>query len=92
MEAKMKRIYKIITPVSLALFFSACGGENDSHFGNSENKRSIVKCDETNQYTQIQTNDKLIEEDTNTTVKIIHNPNNTKQVCVQDGSAYLLRK
>ena len=90
----MKKIYKILTPISLALFLSACGGSgDDASFKNSEEKITIVMCDTNNPvFTTIEINDTLVKTNTNTTVQIVHESNDNKKVCVDTGSAYLLRK
>lgn len=89
----MKNIYKILTPISLALILSACGGDEAS-YKNSEEQIPIVECNttETIKYTPIQINDTLVKTDTNTSVQIVHDSNDTKKVCTTIGSAYLLRK
>ena len=42
-------------------------------------------------YTCIQDGDSLVKESSNTTVKLLHDSQNNKKVCVQTGTAYLIR-
>lgn len=94
----MKKIFLIAKTVFLALLLSACGGGggSDASFesGNTTNnstKIQIVDCNTPPVYTSIQTGDVLVKETTPTTVNIVHDSNNNKEVCVSSGMAHLLR-
>lgn len=86
----MKKIVLIISTISLALLFSACGGgDGEGNFDTGQQKIDITSCET---YTTIQTNDLLVKDDENTTVKIVHDSNSTKTICVVTGSAHLIRE
>ena len=85
----MKKIVLIISTISLALLFSACGGDGEGNFDTGQQKIDITSCET---YTTIQTNDLLVKDDENTTVKIVHDSNGTKTICVSSGSAHLIRE
>jgi len=88
----MKKIILIVSSLLIALLFSACGGgDGEGNFDTGEQKIDIVKCD-TNTSTVIVTNDLLVKDDSNTTVKIVHDANGTKTICVLTGSAHLIRE
>ena len=84
----MRNIYLLISSITLALFLSACGDDGDGKFDTGEEKITVTTCEN---YITLQTNDTLVKDDNNTTVKIIHDSNNTKQVCIVTGSAHIIR-
>jgi hypothetical protein len=86
----MKKIILILSSLFLALLFSACGGgDGEGHFDTGEEKIAITSCET---YITIQDNDLLVKDDSNTTVKIVHDSNGTKTICVVTGSAHLIRE
>jgi len=86
----MKKIILILSSLLIALLFSACGGgDGEGHFDTGEQKITITNCET---YVTIQTNDLLVKDDSNTTVKIVHDSNGTKTICVEIGSAHLIRE
>ncbi len=86
----MKTIYLILATITTALLFSACGSGGDT-FDTGEEKVVIVTCD-TNTTTLIQPNDLLVKDSANTTVTVTHNSDDTKEICVETGSAHLIRE
>jgi len=88
----MKKITLILATTLIALLFSACGGDGEGNFEtDSTSHINIVNCD-TNSSTIIKTNDLLVKDDSNTTVKIIDDANGTKTICAVTGSAHLVRE
>ena len=85
----MKKIYLIISSITLALFLSACGGGSDASFSNSEVQIDIPTCE---MYENIITGDTIIQKENNTSIKTVFDINGTKKVCTLNGSAYILRK
>jgi len=86
----VKKIILIISSIFLALLFSACGGgDGEGNFDTGQQKINITNCES---YTTIQTNDLLVKDDSNTTVKIVHDSNGTKTICVLSGNAHLIRE
>lgn len=83
----MKKIYLLISLISLALLLSACGSGGD---GIQSVTISIVNCD-TNTTTPLLSGDTLIKEDDNTTVTIVDVDSVSKTVCVNTGSAHISR-
>jgi len=97
-----KKIY-IIATVAVTLFLSACSGGGGTSEGGGANQITITTCSTPstgtitcgsgtipNNYTCIESGDTLVKVDSNTTVQIVQNPN-SKMVCIDSGSAYLLR-
>lgn len=86
----MKKIYLIISSITLALLLSACGGGggSDASFDDAQNKITLQMCET---YTDIQTGDTIIQNETNTSIKTVFNTDGSKKVCVLSGSAYILR-
>lgn len=89
----MKKITLILATALIALLFSACGGgDGEGNFEtDSANQINIVNCD-TNSSTIIKSNDLLVKDDSNTTVKIVDDANGTKTICAVTGSAHLVRE
>ena len=85
----MKNIYKLILIVLIALLFSACGNEGNGEFDTGSAQIIISNCET---YTTVQDGDLLVKDDDNTSIKIIHNIDDTKEVCVLTGSAHFIRK
>ena len=85
----MRNIYLTISLIALVLFLSACGSDGDGKFDTGEEKITVNICET---YVILQTNDLLVKDEDNTEVKIIHDSNNIKQVCVVSGSAHIIRK
>ena len=91
------KTYKIITLISvsvLAIGFSACSNDAESRFAQESIK--IVDCNSTvgitpTQYTAMQSEDVLSKRVTPTTINTYHNANGTKTVCIEVGSAVLVR-
>ncbi len=89
----MKKIYLILSLISLVLFFSSCGGrsseldEEDIKDGEDTLKIQVSKCDT---YTQIQNGDILIKEIDGTVVTIRDIDSLNKAVCVDTGAAHIL--
>jgi len=69
-------------------------------------KRAIVDCNNSNSdigindcgnedtpdyYTCLESNDTIIKDNNNTTIQILHDIDDNKKVCVQSGSAYVLK-
>lgn len=89
----MKKIYLIISSISLALLLSACGGGSGGTFegvvdsNNSNNTIQVTICPV---YTTLLSNDTLVSESDDTTVTI-RDTDGVKDVCVNTGAAYILR-
>jgi hypothetical protein len=102
----VNRYLTSITILVITLFFSACGGGSGDTFEDSSTKIIIIDCNNSNSeigtndcgdedtpdyYTCLESGDTLIKEDENTIVEIVHDIDDNKKVCVQSGSAYILR-
>jgi hypothetical protein len=86
----MKKIVLIISSLFLALLFSACGGgDGEGNFDTGSQEINVTQCEI---YTIIQINDLLVKDNSDTTVKIVHDSNGTKTICVVSGSAHLIRE
>lgn len=85
----MKNIYKLTIIALITLLFSACGNEGDGKFDTGNSKIIISNCET---YTTVQAGDLLVKDDDNTSIKIIHNIDDSKEVCVLTGSAHFIRK
>ena len=85
----MKNKYLIPAVIIVALLLSACSGDGQGSFDTGEEKIVITSCED---YIITQTNDLLVKDDDNTTIKVIHDVNGTKKVCVLSGSAHIIRE
>lgn len=87
----------LFLPLSLILFISACGSSDSGSDNNTPVQGAIEvpieTCSEvvTNALTQIESGDTLVAEDANTSVKLTHNEDDSKYVCIVAGKAHLLR-
>ena len=90
----MKKIYLILSSISLALFFNSCGGGSGDMTDRVDltgtNIINVVDCN-TNQVTDILRGDTLVRDTNTTIVTLVENVNNTKNVCVNNGSAHIVR-
>ncbi len=92
----MKKISLIVQVIGLALFLSACGSSGRAPDENTDTNNirvDVVYCDnnEINSYTNIEPNDTLVKDSNITFIKILHDSNDARKVCVKEGAAYLLR-
>ena len=90
-----KRLIQLtFLPFALVLFLSACGDSEVQESVVTEAQTTIAVVDCTlfdDALTQIESGDVLVAEDANTSVKLIHNEDGTKYVCVVNGTAHILR-
>ena len=95
----MKKIYLLISSISLALLLTACGGGGSTDEsrkgvsdGNDSNNGDIVKVVDcsTGEVTSIESGDILLRDTTNTMVTITDTDGH-KTVCVDVGSAHISR-
>ena len=91
----MRNIYLIISSTLIALLLSACGGggsSSDASFDSGDTKVAVVDCNTTTPvYTNIETGDLLVKEDDSTVVTLVHNTSGSIKVCIDSGTAHLLR-
>ena len=85
--------YVFISITASILFFTACGGGGGGStteivLDNSSNTITVTSCEN---YIIINDGDSLVKDTTDTVVKIIHDSNNVKKVCVVSGSAHIVR-
>lgn len=85
----MKNIYSRPMVIATALFLSACSGDGGGSFDTGDQNIAVTACEI---YTTININDLLVKDDDNTTIKIVHDANGTKQVCTLTGSAHIIRE
>jgi hypothetical protein len=86
----MRRIYIVSVSFITALFLSACG--NGNSLDSSKTPRDIVDCNSTTvitDYTQMYSNDTIINDEDNTTISTYHDTSGNKYVCTQTGKAHL---
>lgn len=95
----MKQYFKLTAiAVSIALFLSACGGE-DASFKEESTTISLVGIDcvttptatDIDGYETLESGDTIIKDDDNTTISIYHDVDGVKKVCLVSGSAHILR-
>lgn len=95
----LKDIFYVATlTVVTAVFIGCSDGGSDAHFSDAEQKIQIIDCNDTNvttipdDFTTMVSNDTIIKNVTPTVITTYHDINGIKKVCVDTGSAYLLRK
>jgi len=95
----MKTILYIINFTLLLITLSSCGS-SDTQEGNNIARINVINCDLSNSadalnncigYTCVNKNDTLVSNTNDTVLQIIHFNNDDKKVCVQNGSAHILR-
>jgi len=95
----MKKILYIINITLLLITLSSCGS-SDTQEGDNIAKIDVINCDLSNSnhalndcigYTCINKKDTLVSNTNDTVLQIIHFNNDDKKVCVQNGSAHILR-
>ena len=84
----MKRIYIVLSSI-IVLIFTACGDNGDGKFDTGLEKVIVVTC--SNGFTTIDEGDILAKDEDNTVIQIVHDSNNTKKVCVDTGSAHIIK-
>ena len=98
----MKKIYLIISSISLALLLSGCGGGGGTAEGDGRTTSgggtasggggsTNIKVADCYTYTTLYTGDTLVKETDDTIVTIRDNANDTQDVCVNQGAAHILR-
>ena len=86
----MRKIYTGIGVVSLLSFFTfGCSGDGRGRFDTGSTNVAVGVCET---YTPIAANDLLVKDSDNTTIKIIHDQNGSKSICVVSGSAHIVRE
>ena len=85
----MKHIKLLINITLIALFLSACGDDGKGSFDTGSQQITVTSCET---YITLQSNDLLVKDTANTSVKIVHDGNNNKKVCVVSGSAHIIRE
>jgi len=91
------KIVTLTTVVSFLFFIGCGGGGGDASFSNGQTMIDInVTCIDANvtalgTYIPLQSGDAIVKDDGNTTVKIYHDVNGTKLVCLVSGKAHILR-
>lgn len=91
-----KYILQIALVSLLAISFTACGGGgDDASFKNSETMIPVdVLCvtpADISSYIPLQSGDVIAKEDDNTSVSIYHDVNGTKKICLESGTAHIIR-
>lgn len=100
----MKKIISIILPITIAIVFTACGGGGgDSSFSNNSNGTSNnipinipclvgnISINDFSSYLTLNSGDEILKNDDSTVVTIYHNVSGEKKVCLNSGSAYIVR-
>ena len=96
---KLNKIKSIIILTIVSLSFIACGdGGSDASFTNTDSTQNTpidIVCEkdaEIKDYIKLASGDVIVEDDNNATIKIYHDINGTKRVCLISGKAYIIRK
>ena len=88
----MKKYLTYMITLAVILGFTACGG-GDAAFEGTSVEVSIVTCDSgtIDTYTQLQSGDVIIKDEDNTTINTYHDIDGNKKICVDTGSAHIVR-
>ena len=88
----MNKIYLIISLTVISLFLASCGGGDTHEIGSTgTNTSTTIVVKNCNEFTTIKSGDTLIKDSNSTIVTIVDNSNGDKKVCVDSGSAHILR-
>ena len=94
------KIYNMAVAILLVLSVSGCSKNHKTDNATSRVKTGIaitVSCilnataSDIDTYQTIQTGDEIIKDDTNTTVNIVVDSLGNQKICLQSGSAHILR-
>ena len=100
MTLNIKKILSLATFTAIIIGLTACGGGGGSggSFTNSETLIPIdVNCTanatttDIDTYIELKSGDVIVE-DENATIKTYHDTSGTKRVCIDSGSAHIIRK
>lgn len=81
------KLYMLLATVVILL--SNCSGGGEGTFDTGIANIVVSDCES---YTDISANDLLVKDDENTIVKILHNADGSRRVCVVSGSAHIVRE
>jgi|GEM_PF-2088518 len=92
----MKKYRYILITTLAALFLSACSEGGDASFKDGITNISLASypCQtpvDLSSYAALQSGDTVVKEDANAEVIIYHDVNNTKKICLVNGSAHIIR-
>ena len=98
----MRNILKITIITLFITIFIGCGGGGGGSSSNdttdttetnstTENSQIIVTLQNCEVYTDVETDDVVIQDEINTTIKTVFNTDGTKKICVLTGAAHILR-
>ena len=91
-----KNLIAIFVIITISIGFSACSDDGNFSDTDSNDTVSITDCNETgltipDDYTTMLSADTLVQDATNTVVTTYHNISGTKKVCIESGTAYIIR-
>jgi hypothetical protein len=93
-----KQLQQMIVTVTTVVLFTACGGGSNTlegFDGNSFEKIAISQTctpsDAVDEYFTLNSGDRVMKESEGTEVSIFHDENSLKKICLNSGSAYVIR-
>jgi len=92
----MKKIILIAILALAVVNFTACS-EGDAHFKDATQLITIIGCKDASvivipdDYTSMQSGDVLVKDTSLTVVSVYHTVTGNKKICVENGSAHLIR-
>jgi hypothetical protein len=96
----MKRNYLLIVLLGMGLGLSGCGNNTIDGFKETNNSVAIEKIEigiacttpaTLSNYIELKSADKIVKDEENSSVKLFHDENNLKSVCVVQGKAHIER-
>ena len=96
----MKKSYLLTILLGIGLGLSGCGSSSVDGFQESDDAATVEKivisigCTTPitlSEYIELKSGDKIVKDEEDSTVKLYHDENNLKRVCIETGEAHIER-
>jgi len=96
----MKKSYLLVLLLGIGFGITGCGNSNIDGFEESNSSIEVEKIElgiacttpaTFNDYIKLQSADKIVKDEENSIIRLYHDQNNLKRVCLQSGKAHIER-